>query len=530
MALVFKFTRTDFAEFQMKRVILCIFLLSVLSGNTIAAYPDDEPLAANESKDKSNGKSAELLSEFQVETVESSGSVLIDGNEIQYETQAGTLTQASDAGQPKAKMSFIYYRRQGMDDAQRPVTFAFNGGPGSSSVWLHLGMLGPKRIEFPEDASQLKPPYKLDVNNQSLLDITDLVFIDPVSTGYSRPVDKEPKSQFHGYEEDVSSVAQFIHDWLSHYGRWESPKYLMGESYGGLRAAGLANFLQDRYHIELNGIAVISGAINFQTLRFDVGNDLPYICFLPTYTATAWYHGRLSESLQSLPISKVVAQAESFALGEYAAVLLAGDSVKSERYTRAVSRYSQLTGLDEEFVDQAKLRISMPRFGKQLMRGDRRTVGRFDSRYVGIDRDATGANTEYDPSGSAIYGPFTATLNQYLREELGLKHPRPYEILTGNVHPWSYETFTGKYVDATDQLRSAMTSNPYLKLFVACGYNDLATPHFAMQYTLNHLGLDGSLRENVTVKRYEGGHMMYIYQPSLIALRRDLLKWYDQND
>lgn len=504
------------------QLALFLFALLLLSPNYLLA--DDD---AQESKPAD--KKADTLTEFQVETVQSKGSVVIDSNSIDYEVLAGTLTQASDAGQPKAKMSFIYYRLPDQDQTHRPVTFAFNGGPGSSSVWLHLGMLGPKRIAFPEDASLLQPPYRLNENPYSLLDVTDLVFIDPVSTGFSRPVEKEPKSQFHGYSEDVNSVAQFIHDWLSHFGRWESPKYLLGESYGGLRAAGLANYLQGRYHIELNGIAVISGAINFQTLRFEVGNDLPYICFLPTYTATAWFHGRLSEELQSLPLSKVVAQSEAFAQGEYASVLLAGDSAKPARFDKAAQRLSVLTGLDEEYVKQAKLRISMPRFGKQLMRSDRRTVGRFDSRYVGIDRDASGANTEYDPSGSAIYGPFTATLNQYLRDDLGLKHPRPYEILTGNVQPWNYDNFTGKFVDATDELRSAMTSNPYLQLFVACGYNDLATPHFAMQYTLNHLGLDTTLRDNVTVKKYEGGHMMYIYEPSLIALRRDLLNWYDKS-
>ncbi len=490
----------------------------------LPAWADDKA-----QPEKASEKKSDPALEYQVETVSSKGTVTIDGTEVAYEVSAGTLTQASDAGQPKAKMSFIYYHVPGQDQSKRPVTFAFNGGPGSSSVWLHLGMLGPKRIEFPADASVLQPPYKLSENQYSMLDVTDLVFIDPVSTGFSRPVDKEPKSQFHGYEEDVSSVAQFIHDWLSHYGRWESPKYLLGESYGGLRAAGLANYLQGRYRIELNGIAVISGAINFQTLRFEVGNDLPYICFLPTYTATAWYHGRLSEELQSQPLSKVVAQAEAFALGEYASVLLAGDTAKPARIDKAAQRLAQLTGLDEEYVKQSRLRVSMSRFGKQLMRSDRRTIGRFDSRYVGIDRDAAGANTEYDPSGSAIYGPFTATMNQYLRDDLGLKHPRPYEILTGNVQPWSYDNFTGKYVDATDELRAAMTSNPYLKLFVACGYNDLATPHFAMQYTLNHLGLDPTLRDNVIVKKYEGGHMMYIYEPSLEILRKDLLSWYEQS-
>jgi carboxypeptidase C (cathepsin A) len=473
--------------------------------------------------------SAEVaLKSYTTEVTTNSGSVTIDEQKIDYQVIAGTMTQADDRATPKAQLSFTYYSRPGAINSKRPVTFAFNGGPGSSSVWLHLGMLGPKRIVFPEDAAYLPPPYQLSENAYSILDLSDLVLIDPVSTGFSRPVDEKDKSQFHGYSEDISSVGQFVHDWLSHYGRWDSPKFLIGESYGGLRSAGLASYLQSRYRIELNGIAVISGAINFQTLRFNIGNDLPYICFLPTYTATAWYHGRLNESLQAMPIEKVVAQAEAFSLGEYARILLRGDSAKPAAVERAAHRMAELTGLNENYISKSRLRVSMPRFGKELLREQNRTVGRFDSRYVGIDRDAVGSDTEYDPSGAAIFGPFTATMNQYLRKELGVDQPRPYEILTGNVQPWNYEQFTGRYVDASEELRSAMSANPHLKLFVACGYYDLATPHFAMKYTLDHLGLDESLRNNICLKNYEGGHMMYIYEPSLQRLREDLASWYQE--
>lgn len=471
-----------------------------------------------------------ITQSFQVRTVKSDGQVTIDGQEVAYQVETGKLVQADDAGKEKAEVFFIAYTRPSENGSPRPLSFAFNGGPGSSSVWLHLGMLGPKRIVLPDDATPLRPPYQLTDNPMSLLDVTDLVFIDPVSTGFSRPVENEEKSQFHGYQEDVQSVAQFIHDWTSHYKRWSSPKFLIGESYGGIRAAGLAGHLQSRYNYELNGIVVISGAINFQTLRFGDNNDLPYICFLPTYAATAWYHGQLDEEMQAMPLEKVVQRAERFSLGEYATVLLQGSQASKRSVDRVVQEMIHLTGLDETFIRRCNLRPTMSGFGKELLRDEGKTIGRFDSRYVGIDRDQTGSRTEYDPSGSAIFGPFTATMNHYLRDSLNYEQPRVYEILTGNVQPWNYDSFTGRYVDASESLRSAMTSNPYLKLYVACGYYDLATPHFAMQYTINHLGLDSSLMPNVTVSNFEGGHMMYIYEPAMKELRDQLVKWYADAD
>lgn len=467
---------------------------------------------------------------FKVRAVEADGEIELAGEAIEYTVTTGTLDQTDDAGASQAKVFFVAYTRKGTDHGKRPVTFAFNGGPGSSSVWLHLGMLGPKRIELPDDATPLKPPYKLTKNPHCLLSVTDLVFIDPVSTGYSRPVDQEKKSQFHGYREDVRSVSQFIHDYLSQAGRWESPKFLLGESYGGIRAAGVSDYLRGRYNLELNGVVVISGAINFKTLRFGSNNDTPFICFLPTYASTAWYHGQLSDELQALPVDEVAERAAEFALKRYAPVLLKGSSASEEEQQSVAKRYGELTGLDPDFVLRCNLRVTQPRFSKELLRDEGQTVGRFDSRYRGIDRDSAGERTEYDPSGAAIFGPFTATMNYYLREELGYQQPRTYEILTGKVQPWNYDSFTGRYVDASDELRSAMTGNPYLKLFVAAGYYDLATPHYAMDYTLDHLGLVRSQQENVTIRYYEGGHMMYIHEPSMQKLHDDLVKWYQDAD
>lgn len=515
--------------------LLRVFLSGVLTFSAISSpiWGQEKP-AAESKKTKTVGESKEKKSETDKDApkketiVTTTHSIVIDGKTVAYEAMAGKLSIKDDAQKSKAEMFFIAYTRTGMTElGKRPVTFCFNGGPGSSSVWLHLGMLGPKRIRFPDDATPLRAPYTLEENSLSLLDVTDLVFIDPVSTGYSRPAEGEEKGQFHGYEEDLKSVGQFIHDWTTKYKRWLSPKFVLGESYGGVRAAGLAGYLQDRYYMELNGAIIVSGVINFQTLRFGGSNDLPYITFLPTYAATAWYHKALPADLQSQPLEVVVKQAEEFANGRYAAGLLKGTSLPPDEFRAVAELLSRFTGLSNSFVTKAKLRIDQDRFGKELLRSRSRTVGRFDSRYVGIDRDDAGDGYEYDASGAAIFGPFTATFNDYVRRDLGFEEDRVYEILTGNVQPWSYKRFEGRYVDATETLRKAMTANPYLKVFLACGYYDLATPHFAMMNTTDHLLLESTLKNNLEYRFYEGGHMMYIYQPSMVKLREDLVKFYE---
>lgn len=520
--------------FPTKLVRICV--CGVLSfGLFQAPVRGQEKPAGDAKKAKEAGDSKEKKSDSEKEgtkkesIVTTKHSIVIDGKTVAYEAMAGKLPIKDDAQKSKAEMFFIAYTRSEVKEiGQRPVTFCFNGGPGSSSVWLHLGMLGPKRIRFPDDATPLRAPYSLEENSLSLLDVTDLVFIDPVSTGYSRPADGEEKSQFHGYEEDLRSVGQFIHDWTTKYQRWLSPKFVLGESYGGVRAAGLSGYLQDRYYMELNGAIIVSGVINFQTLRFGGSNDLPYITFLPTYAATAWYHKVLPADLQSQSLEAVVKQAEEFANGRYAAALLKGTSLPADEFRAVAELLSRYTGLTNSFVIKSKLRIDQDRFGKELLRSKSRTVGRFDSRYIGIDRDDAGAGYEYDASGAAIFGPFTATFNDYVRRELGFEEDRVYEILTGNVQPWSYKRFEGRYVDATETLRKAMTANPYLKVFLACGYYDLATPHFAMMNTTDHLLLEPALKNNIDYRFYEGGHMMYIYQPSMVKLREDLVKFYEK--
>jgi carboxypeptidase C (cathepsin A) len=352
--------------------------------------------------------------------------------------------------------------------------------------------------------------------------VCDLVFIDPVTTGYSRAAEGEDDGQFHGVDEDVQWVAEFIRLYTTRFERWASPKFLAGESYGTTRAAGLAGELQNRHGMYLNGIVLVSAILDFQTARFDVGNDLPYVLFLPTYTATAWYHGQLDDELQT-DLTATLNEVRRFALNEYAPMLSAGDALPAERREYLAAKLARYTGLTPDYVERTNLRIQISRFTKELLRDERRTVGRLDSRFKGIDRDAAADTYEYDPSYAAIQGPYTAAINHYVRTELGYESDLPYEILTGRVRPWSYGTRRqNRYLNVAETLRSAMTKNPHLKVYVACGYYDLATPFFAAEYTFEHLGLDPSLKSNVSFGHFESGHMMYIHVPSLAALKDDL--------
>ena len=453
------------------------------------------------------------------------GEITLGGDTFKYTATAGKLQMKDDKGKVKAEIFSIAYTRDNADVGTRPITFCFNGGPGSSCVWLHLGMLGPQRIRLPDDATTPAPPYSTVHNPHSLLDVTDLVMIDPVSTGYSRPAEGEDAKQFHGYEEDLRSVGQFIHDYTTKHNRWTSPKYVLGESYGGVRSAGLSKTLQSRYRMYLNGIIMISPVVDFATLRFADNNDLPYILFAPSYTSTAWYHKQLSEKYQAMPLEKVVAEAEEFAYGDYARALLLGTSLPKKQMNAVVARYAELTGLSKEFLRDNKLRVSMSEFGRELLRDEGYTIGRFDSRFKGIDRDNAGRGPQYDPSSSAMTGVFGAGMNDYMRRVLKYEDDRVYE-LSGGVGRWNYSRFEGRYVDASETLRNQMSQNPHLKVFVACGHYDLATPQFAFKHTKDHLMLEPQYLDRVEIKKYGAGHMMYILDSEAKQLRDDLVEWY----
>jgi len=445
---------------------------------------------------------------------------------LKYRATAGTLPLQKEDGTKRADVFFVAYEKAGVQDrSKRPLTFVFNGGPGSSSVWLHLGTVGPRRVQTTKDGHPLPPPGRVIDNEETWLDFTDLVFVDPVGTGYSRPAKGHKQKEFSGLKEDTESVGEFIRLYTTRAKRWSSPKFLAGESYGTTRAASLADHLQQRYGFYLNGVVLISAVLNFQTIRPDTGNDLPSVLFLPAYTATAFYHGRLDKDLQS-DLKSTLAQAERFAIETYLPALAKGDTLPAPERAIVLKGLARFTGLSETYLDQSNLRVRLSRFAKELLRDQGKTIGRLDGRFLGQDRDDAGGNYEYDPAMAAIRGPFSAALQSYIRGELKYECDRTYEIMTGKVHPWSFKQHENRYVNVGENLRRAMVKNRHLKVLVTSGYYDLATPYFAADYTLSHLGLPAALRRNISVRYYEAGHMMYIHTASRLRMRKDVADFY----
>ncbi len=449
--------------------------------------------------------------------------IRVDGKPLRYTATAGYMPMKDESGKLKANIFYVAYTRDG-GSSRRPITFTFNGGPGSSSVWLHLGAVGPKRVLMTDEGMPLPPPYRLVDNDYTWLAFTDLVFIDPVTTGYSRPAPGEKPDQFHGLEEDLESVGEFIRIYTTRNARWGSPKFLAGESYGTTRAAGLSGHLQDRYGMYLNGIVLISSVLNFETIDFNVGNDLPFALYLPSYTATAWYHKKLASDLQA-DFAAAIRESEQFASNEYTLALMKGSKLSEAERKSVVGKLARLTGLSPAVIEENDLRITLGRFDAELLRSERRRVGRLDSRFAGIERGA-GAGIGADPSYSAIYGPYSGTLNDYVRTQLKYESDLPYEILTGRVRPWHYGTAQNRYVNVGETLRNAISQNANLKVLVAAGYYDCATPFYAAEYTFSHLGLDPALAKNIRLEHYDSGHMVYIHKPSLEKLTRDVAAFY----
>ena len=459
--------------------------------------------------------------------VERKHTLTVGRKKLAYTSQTGRIVlreEVVDDGKAagfKAKAS-VFITSYTLDDAdrkKRPVVFAFNGGPGSSSVWLHLGLLGPRRVVSGDAGTPVSPPYDLVDNPQSLLAHADLVFIDPVSTGFSRPVDGEKSTEYSGFTRDIESVGEVIRLWTSRNGRWMSPKFLAGESYGTIRAAGLAAYLQGRHGMYLNGILLISSVLDLATVDFKEGNDQPYALYLPTYAAIAHYHGKHP----GRTLSEVVAEAEAYAADAYPRLLARGARMTDSERRAAVAKVARLTGVSRTYVDRVNLRIEHIRFFTELLRADGRSVGRLDGRFVGWEPDGGLEHMTADPSYSHIIGPYTAALNQYVREALGYENDLPYEILSGTVHKaWSYKEFEGRAVSVVNDLAEAMRANPHLKVHVACGYYDGATPHFAAEHVIAHLPIPAELRGNVEFAYYEAGHMMYVHEPSRMRQSADL--------
>jgi carboxypeptidase C (cathepsin A) len=450
-------------------------------------------------------------------------SVTIAGQRIDYVAETGMLPLLKSDGTLRASIFYVAYLRQGKNCLERrPVTFCFNGGPGSSSVWLHLGAFGPRRVRLGEPDAAGPTPFGLVDNEWSILDVTDLVFIDPVATGFSRPAEEIKAEQFFGKSPDIESVGGFIRLWTTRHDRWLSPKYVCGESYGVFRAAGLAYHLHDEYGMNLSGLILVSGLLSFAPL----GDDLACQTFLPAFTAAAHFHKKLPPDLQA-DLPKALAEARRFVRAEYAAALFQGASLPPPERARIVSQLSRLTGLPPRVVEDNNLRIKASTFRKELLRDRGLILGRFDARITGRDAEPASNAPGFDPSLSDVVGAFAAAMNAYVRSELKFEDDLPYGLLS-RVSPWKFEGREG-YPSVTGDFASAMKEIPHLRTLVLHGQCDLACPIDSIRYDIEHLSLDPVHRRDIAYAEYASGHMMYVNLSDLRKMQKDLQQFLRPN-
>lgn len=448
----------------------------------------------------------------------------IAGQSLKYRATAGTMNMKDEAGKAKADFFFVAYEKLPKVDepSTRPITFVFNGGPGAAAVWLHLGTAGPRRVDLTENGDAPPPPYRTVENEFTWLDATDMVFIDPVNTGFSRPAQGEDPKQFFGLDEDARAVGNFIRLYTTRYERWASPKFLAGESYGTTRAARLSDYLLEAHGIALNGIVFISTVLDFQTIAFGPGNDLPFVTYLPSYTAIAAYHKKLAADLQADP-AKAVKEAETFAFGDYNSALARGASLPAEQHAAVVKQLARLTSLPADVIEKANLRIDPSLFRKRLLADTRQVIGRFDGRIAGFDADPLDRDTGYDPSLPQYLAAYSAAFNDYVRRNLGYQSDLDYEVLSGRVNPWNFGGggWNG-YPSVAGSLRAAMIKNPHLKVLFCAGVYDLATPYMGRNFTVDHMDISSEMRKSISMTEYQGGHMLYHYRPALQQLHKDI--------
>lgn len=449
-------------------------------------------------------------------------SITIGGKPIPYRAFAGTMLLKNDSSQAIGSLYYTAYTRTDTRDiSHRPITFIYNGGPGSASVWLHMGAFGPRKV-VTTDASPTPPaPYTLVDNANSLIDVTDMVFIDPIGTGFSKLVGKGTGKDFWGVDEDAASIEQFITNYVSRNGRWNSPKYLLGESYGTTRSAVLVNRMQSREGMDFNGVVLISSVLDFETLNFATGHDISYELYLPSYAATAAYH---KVTPAPADMDAFLKQVRDYAMGPYAAALNQGLSLSDADKQAVAKQLSAYTGLSVDYLMHANLRVSLGQFMEELQRSKGVIVGRLDSRFTGPTFDLLSEEAEYDPQSNAITGAYTAVWNTYVRDEL--KYGKDLHYSTGgNVRGWNWNRGRGGWTTATyvgNDLAQALVSNPSLKVQVENGYYDLATPFFATEYTMDHLPMQPAQRSRIDFKYYDAGHMMYVLDPALTKLKANI--------
>jgi carboxypeptidase C (cathepsin A) len=458
--------------------------------------------------------------------------ITLGGQAIPYKASAGTTLLSDDKGEPTGLLYSVAYTRSDVKDVtQRPIAFLYNGGPGSATMWLHMGAFGPRRVLTVNGEFTPPAPYRLVDNTESLLDKTDLVFIDAMGTGYSRAAGKAQEREFYGIDEDAAAFAQFVVTYLSRNGRWNSPKFLIGESYGTFRSAVLGNVLQQRYNVHLNGICLISSVLDLSTLTFAPGDDRPYEYYLPSYAAVAWYFKALKDRPAAL--EPFLQEARQYAMGEYAAALAKGAALSPTDKGAVAKKLSTFTGLSEDYLRRADLRVTLGQFNAELMRSRGLTAGRIDARFTGYTYDLLTETAEGDPEGPAVGGAFTALINQYNHDELRFGKDRQYKNTSGGgAWNWNWSgAFRGGFPSAPNSqnsLAQAMVTNPRLLVEVENGYYDMATPFFATEFTMTHLGLPAELQKNITLNYYNAGHMMYLQDDDRVHLHRNIAAFIDR--
>ena len=508
----------------MKKISVLLLLAATLAGR--AANAD----ATNTAPAAAGHTALAQIPDASHAPVRVTNTVTIAGERVSYAAETGMLPLLKPDGTARASIFYTAYTRLDKAESgkrkaemeQRPVMFCFNGGPGSASVWLHLGALGPRRAKLNEDGSLPAPPFALADNENSILNASDLVFIDPVATGFSRPAKDEKPDQFFGDAGDLDSIGEFIRLWTTRHGRWLAPKFLCGESYGVFRAAGLADHLRGRYGLYLNGLVLVSGVLDFGTLSDDADNDLPHELILPAYTAAAHFHKKLPADLQA-DLPKALAEARAFAQGEFNSALLQGAALPAAERNKVVAELARLTGLKPAVIEDHNLRVDPGVFRKQLLHDEGLILGAYDARLTGRDGNPAETAAGFDPATAAVMGPFGAAMNAYVREELKFEDDLPYELLAG-VQPWPYGG-RNNFPSAGGRLASVMNQNPHLKVLVLGGRCDLVCPMDTMRYALEHMPLDAAYRTNITYAEFDSGHMMYINLPDLKKMQQDLEKF-----
>lgn len=478
--------------------------------------PDKEPAATKDDKDKEEHfdmtEKAPIVTHHQI---------TIGGKVLKYTATTGRLPIKRGDGKIEAEMFFVAYTLDGEDAGKRPLTFAFNGGPGSASIWLHMGALGPRRVALTPEGFMPPAPYHVEDNQATLLDKSDLVLVDAVGTGFSRAADAEMSKKFWGVKGDIEAFSEFIRLYITRNERWTSPLFLLGESYGTTRAAGVAGYLAD-HGISFNGVTLLSTVLNFQTLVDAKTNDQPYIFLLPTFTMIAGYHHKLPSDLAN-DMNKARQESEHFASNEYAQALAKGDALSPEERQRVIDEEARVTGLGKDVIDQANLRIDVPKFTHYLLIDQKLRVGRLDGRFKGPDPEGLLDTPFYDPTSSAIQPPYTSVFNNYVRTELGYKTDMPYYVFAqqAGFAKWEWGSAIEGFPDTASALRQAMVKNPYLKVLVMEGYYDLATPYYAANFTFDHLDLSQTYRANISYATYEAGHMVYLPNDGVKKMKAD---------